>query len=428
MHILRGVFMSTETMILEKETKEKIQVLAQAEKLLESGEKKKLKIAIFVDAFFPMIDGVVMVVDNYARILSREHEICVFCPKPNRKDYVDEFAYKVVRSKKIKIFFLDYDLAMPKFDKKFKKQIEEFAPDICHIHSPFSIGKMGVKYAKKAGVPLVATLHSQFKQDFYRATKIKWLTNSLLASVMKVFNACDECWTVNTGMKELYEQEYGLKVPCYIVPNATEVELTDYATAEKRMQEMFGIQPGENMMLFVGRINALKNIYLIVDSLKIAKDKGLKFKMLYIGGGQDIETLRKKVKENDLGNEIIVAGRVENRDDIVLAYRRANLFLFPSWYDTNSLVQIEAASQKTATLFIRGTKTSSTVEENVSGFKCDDGAEAYAEKICEIFENKEELERISEGAHKNLYKTWEEVVQMVEQNYYNLLEKKNTNK
>ena len=181
-------------------------------------------------------------------------------------------------------------------------------------------------------------------------------------------------------------------------------------------------------MLFVGRINALKNIYLIVDSLKIAKDKGLKFKMLYIGGGQDIETLRKKVKENDLGNEIIVAGRVENRDDIVLAYRRSNLFLFPSWYDTNSLVQIEAASQKTATLFIRGTKTSSTVEENVSGFKCDDGAEAYAEKICEIFENKEELERISEGAHKNLYKTWEEVVQMVEQNYYNLLEKKNTNK
>jgi hypothetical protein len=31
--------------------------------------QKKLKIGLFIDTFFPMVDGVIMVVDNYARRL-----------------------------------------------------------------------------------------------------------------------------------------------------------------------------------------------------------------------------------------------------------------------------------------------------------------------------------------------------------------------
>ena len=41
-------------------------------------EDKKLNIAIFNDSFYPMIDGVVNVVDNYAKILSKKHNVTVF--------------------------------------------------------------------------------------------------------------------------------------------------------------------------------------------------------------------------------------------------------------------------------------------------------------------------------------------------------------
>ena len=180
----------------------------------------------------------------------------------------------------------------------------------------------------------------------------------------------------------------------------------------------------ENMFLFVGRINALKNIFFIVDALKIVKKKGLKFKMLFVGTGQDEEKLREYVQKNNLENEIILAGRLEDRQDVIYAYSRADLFLFPSLYDSNSLVQIEAASQKTPTLFIRGSVTCATVEEDVSGFKTENDVNKYAEKILEIMSNREYLEKISLGAFNHLYKSWEDVVKGVYKDYLRLIEEK----
>lgn len=42
---------------------------------------KKITIGLFVDSFFPMTDGVIMVVDNYARRLVKYANVIVFAPK-----------------------------------------------------------------------------------------------------------------------------------------------------------------------------------------------------------------------------------------------------------------------------------------------------------------------------------------------------------
>ena len=43
--------------------------------------------------------------------------------------------------------------------------------DIVHIHSPFTMGRVGIDYAKKNNIPVIGTMHSQYKQDFLRASK-----------------------------------------------------------------------------------------------------------------------------------------------------------------------------------------------------------------------------------------------------------------
>ncbi len=57
-----------------------------------------------------MIDGVIMVVYNYAKRLNKIADITVFYPKPKEKKYEDNFAYKVIRSKRIKFYHYDYCL------------------------------------------------------------------------------------------------------------------------------------------------------------------------------------------------------------------------------------------------------------------------------------------------------------------------------
>lgn len=44
---------------------------------------KKLTVGIFCDSFFPFVDGVAMVIDNYAKRLVKNCHVIVFAPYIN---------------------------------------------------------------------------------------------------------------------------------------------------------------------------------------------------------------------------------------------------------------------------------------------------------------------------------------------------------
>ena len=43
--------------------------------------KDNITIGLFIDTFFPMVDGVITVVDNYAKRLAKKADVVVFAPK-----------------------------------------------------------------------------------------------------------------------------------------------------------------------------------------------------------------------------------------------------------------------------------------------------------------------------------------------------------
>lgn len=381
---------------------------------------KKITIGIFNDSFFPMTDGVIMVVDNYARRLSKYANVIVFVPSYANKSYDDTiFPYKVVRCHSLNVPFLDYSLPIPKLDRKFMNLLNKYKLDIVHIHSPFTLGVAGLKYAKKHHIPCIATMHSQFKQDFKRAVKTDFLATKLTDKLIKVFNKCDDCWAVNSGVAKLYYEEYHYKQMPKVMDNATEMQrVENIKKAHSFINKKYNIKSSEKVFLFVGRINTLKNILFIVDALNAVKYKNpkFKFKMLYVGSGQDEQKLINHIKDMNMENEIILCGKVTDRDILKNYYARADLFLFPSVYDASSIVQIEAASQSTPSLFLKDTITASTITDNVNGFLADYTVGAYSDKIIEIMNNKDLYNKVSKNAYIDLYKNWDEVVL----NVYNL--------
>jgi hypothetical protein len=113
---------------------------------------KRMTIGLFTDVFFPMIDGVVKVVDNYGKCLSKEADVYVFAPDYGEIKNLDKLPYKVIRTKSIKIPKLDY--------------------------------RMTIHYAKANKIPVVATLHSQYKKDFYERIKNTYITNLATKELM----------------------------------------------------------------------------------------------------------------------------------------------------------------------------------------------------------------------------------------------------
>lgn len=388
---------------------------------------KKLTIGLFIDTYFPMTDGVIMVVDNYARRLIKYANVIVFAPRLLGKELDDtKFPYKIVRCRSLKVPFIDYSLPMPKMDYGFKKILNTYKLDIVHIHSPFSVGKAGIKYAKSHNVPVIGTMHSQYKQDIMRAVRNKKMTNTLTKKLIDVFNKCDECWAVNSEVARIFYEDYGYKCLPKVMNNATEMlPVKDYSKACKLVNDKYHLSD-DKVFTFVGRINALKGVFFILDSLYELKkiNPKFKFKMLFIGNGQDMEELKKKIKEYKLDNDVILCGKITDRDLLASIYARSDLFLFPSMYDASSIVQIEAASQKTPGLFLEGSATSATVTNNQNGYIEKKDPTLYAKRILNIFDNQESLKKVSQNAYRDLYKNWDNVVDTIYKNYLNLIKER----
>ena len=391
--------------------------------------KKKITIGLFIDTFFPMVDGVIMVVDNYARRLTKYANVIVFAPKIAGKKFdYKSLPYKVVCTKSLKVPLIDYTLPVPQVDYKFKKKLDNYKLDIVHIHSPFAIGKVGIEYAKKHNIPVVATMHSQFKQDFLRAVKSKRLATKLTSVIINVFNECDECWAVNSEVARIFYEDYGYKQLPKVMNNATDMMPVKNKEKDKnKINKLHNIKPNEKVFLFVGRINKLKNIFFIIDALKKLKykDKDLRFKMIFVGTGQDEEELITYISEKHLENEVIMAGKITDRDLLASYYKRADLFLFPSLYDASSIVQIEAASQSTPTLFVEGAATTATVTDRVNGFISKNDTESYANYILEILRNEKLYNKVYKNAFKDLYINWDDRVKEIYEKYLELIEKGN---
>lgn len=378
---------------------------------------KKIKIGFFVDSYFPMVDGVAMVVDNYAKRLSKNCEVVVVCPSYGLKDIKNKFNYKVIRVKSFKIPFTTYSYGIPKSDLKILKKLVKEKFDIIHIHSPFSVGKLGIDVARMLDIPVIGTMHTLLKFELYKYTKSNTITDYITKQAIKVYEECDECYSVNTRVGEIY-QEYGYSKKPSILQNATELKLiTDTNKSIKEINELYNIDKDENVFLFVGRITTVKNILFIVDVLDELKKKKIKYKMLFVGSGPDLKKLQKKIDKLDLSNDVVLCGQINDRELLSKIFYRSKLFVFPSMFDTNSLVQIEAASQKTPTIFLENAPTAFTVTSEVNGYFGKNNPKKFAKKIIDIINDEQHYNVVSENAYNQLYKSWDLVVEEAYKEY-----------
>ena len=388
---------------------------------------EKLNIILFCDAFFPDIDGVVNVIDNHARLLTKlGHNVTIVAPRS--RGYVDNFPYNVLRCRGTKRKMANYTVGFPAFDKKFKKALKNLPCDIIHIHSPAMVGHYGMKYAKKNKIPYIATFHSQFKRDIKKYIKFRFLTNLALKIPMKVYNNAQTTLIMNPGSETILKS-YKYKGNCRIIPNATIFEAPDNIKSyEDLADEKFGLKDKQNVLIFIGRLVKQKNILFLAKVLKVLKDLGIEFTMCFVGGegGRDIVALKNRIERYELNESVIFTGLITDKELVKAMFARADLFLFPSYYDVSSLVQIEAAAFKTPTVFIEGALTASAVIDNVNGFIAPNNLQLFAQKVFNVLNSKDELTKIGVNAKRDLYITWEQVVDKLDVVYKEVLKEYKT--
>ena len=184
---------------------------------------KKKTVGIFIDSYFPLVDGVIMVVDNYAKELSKYMNVYVIVPEIDKNYDYSRLPYNIIKIKSVNIPFINYSLATPNKDRSIE-QLKKINFDIIHIHSPFTIGNLGIKIAKEKHIPVISTMHTQFKIEFKRYTKSNLISNFMIKKIIKTYNACTESWAVNENVKKVYIN-YGYKGIPEVTKNGTDLTL-----------------------------------------------------------------------------------------------------------------------------------------------------------------------------------------------------------
>ena len=384
-----------------------------------------MHVGLFIDGYFPVIDGVVKITDAYASRLVNKCDVTVFAPKGvgDSPEYDARFPYEIVRCKSIMREGDDYPQGFPMIDFKFKKQIKKL--DIIHIHSAFPVGLCAKAISRRHNIPMVGTIHSDFRPDVIQYVG-KYVGEKVIKLMMSAYNSCDECWTVNDAVANMFQRDYGLKRPYHVMPYSTDhYPIIDIPSARQQVNAEYGLDDDDFVMAHVGRQDLQKREDFILRSLAELKKSIPDFKMLMVGEGNKQDYLKQLAVELGLKDNVIFTGKVSDSLALMTMYTRTDLLLFPSVSDTYGLVKIEAACQKTPTLFCEGTMASGDTVDNVNGFLAPNDEAAFAARIASLYNDRKLLRKVGRGAFRDLYHTWDNLVDDVYENYIRIIENHN---
>lgn len=372
--------------------------------------QEKQVICLLNDSFPPQIDGVANAVVNYGNVLyNRGFSPMVITPSlPGAEDSV--FPYPVLRypSMDTRKGF-GYMSGIP-FSPSVAKHLDGLDVAVLHSHCPFASNFMGRALRNIVDAPLIMTYHSRFEVDLARAIKSVRLQNSCKKILTENINACDEVWIVSEGTAQSlrclgYEGDY------VIMPNGVDVPRCRLSPEKIAVYtEGYDLPEGVPIYLFVGRMRWYKGIRLILDALAALKARSLPFRMVFVGDGSDMQDIEAYTSQLELGNSCIFTGAIRDREALRGWYAKANLFLFPSTYDTNGLVVREAAASSLPSVLIAGSCASDGTIHNRNCFQVEENAQSLAACLLDLYGKEAYLRTIGEAASRELYLSWEDAV------------------
>jgi len=381
------------------------------------------QICLLNDAFPPIIDGVSNAVVNYAvHLRELGYGAMVVTPaNPEAKD--SDFSFPVIRYPSFPIpGYKGYTAGLP-FTPETARIVSEKQPQVLHCHCPIVSAVLARELRQIVDAPIVMTYHTKFDVDLEHITKIKPLRESCKKILAENISACDEVWTVSKGAGENLRQ-LGYMGEWRVMPNG--VDLPKERLAEEKIREAveeYDLPADAPVYLFVGRMMWYKGIRIILDALAKLLQEGQEFRMVFIGDGFDSGEIRKYAEKSGIGGNCLFLGSLRDREALRAWYCRADLFLFPSTFDTNGLVVREAASCSLASVLIRGSCAAEDVTEGRNGFLVEENAESLAACLMHLTGERDTMKRAGECAAEELYMHWSDAVKLAAERYETVIDR-----
>lgn len=280
---------------------------------------------------------------------------------------------------------------------KIRNEVKDFQPEMVYFTAnacggPFYKDYVIVRLLKSLGCKIVIHYHNKgvsTRQD-------KWLDDMLYRSFFKGLK-------IILLAEALYPdiQKYVKREDVQICPNGIP-ETLDYEPVAKRDNDVPHI-------LFLSNLIESKGVIVLLDALKILKDRGMSFICDFVGGETaeiDAARFKREVEERNLSEVAIYAGRKYGLDKKEY-FEKADIFAFPSYYhnETFGLVNLEAMEYKLPVISTNEGGIPDVVKDGINGLTVDAksgsvSASELAEKLNELIDNPGLRQKMGEEGYK----------------------------
>lgn len=354
-----------------------------------------MRIAMFSDTYSPQINGVVTSINTFMRELrAKGHEVYIFGPQLKGVAEQDfEFRFQSAPY----LFQSEHRLVYP-YSRKLK-QFKDLEIDVIHSHTPFAMGWLALRLAKKHKIPLVHTYHTLFTEYVHYVPILgegigQWVAKKISRDY------CNKSRLVVTPSQAIKKelQNYGVKTKIEVIPTGIDITMKEKGEAEAA-RVRYGIPPEVPILLYAGRLGKEKNIDFLLRAFRKVGQKNDKAMFVIAGDGPFRKNLEWLAKVLHIEKKVLFTGYL-NREDLSSLYKAATLFVFASVTETQGLVIVEAMDMGTPVVAVNAMGISDVIEGDKGGLASALDVHDFAEKVLQMLGNKEFYQKKSAEALK----------------------------
>lgn len=374
-----------------------------------------MKIGIFTDAYEPHISGVTTSIKMLKTALEKmHHEVYIVTANLDNNKFIYDKKNKIIYLPGIKTGIYETKLTGI-YSKKAMKIIKEWNLDVIHSQTEFGVGYFSRIVAKKLSLPIVHTYHTLYEDYVHYVTHGHFdnFAKKLAIKITKYYceKRCDELIVPTDKIKDLFINKYNIIKQVNVIPTGIDIDKFKITPSMKKniqtIKNKYKIKDTDFIIGSVGRIAPEKSFdklfYNIKDMIKVNTN----IKVLLVGGGPDLDNLKKLTKKLNLENYVIFTDKIDY--DLVPTYFNIfNVVVSFSKTETQGLTIIEGLAASKPTLCIEDDSFRSMIEPNYNGYLFKNDTE-FKNYIFKLMNDQKLYKDMSTNARNSTYKYSKEV-------------------
>jgi phosphatidylinositol alpha 1,6-mannosyltransferase len=243
-----------------------------------------------------------------------------------------------------------------------RADLEAFAPNIVHVSAPDLLNHGAVTWARRHGVPSVASFHTRF-ETYFRYYRIGFVEPVIKALMRRFYNRVNRVMPPSPSMGALLQQ-WGVTTPIAIWSRGIDHDRFVPTRRSLAWRRDLGIADTDIAIGFLGRLVKEKGLDVFADVVDELTRRGVPHKVLVIGKGPAEDWFAARAPG------AIFAG-FQSGDDLGRAVASMDVFFNPSITETFGNVTTEAMAAGVPVVAARATGAVDLVDDGVTGFLVD---------------------------------------------------------